>query len=73
MSRTNDRRFLFDARVAARGGHAADKLRKRGENAVKMKFAQGPGPADSFNNKSAFYMDELKIWNFAKREFSVAL
>lgn len=25
----------------------------------------------SFNNKSAFYMDELKIWNFAKREFDV--
>ncbi len=23
----------------------------------------------SFNNKSAFLMDELKIWNFAKREF----
>ena len=26
----------------------------------------------SFNNKSAFYMDDLKIWNFAKREFAVA-
>ena len=26
----------------------------------------------SFNNKSAFYMDELKIWNFAKREFAFA-
>jgi beta-glucanase (GH16 family) len=25
----------------------------------------------SFNNKSAFYMDELKIWNFAKREFDI--
>lgn len=25
----------------------------------------------SFNNKSAFYMDELKIWNFAKREFEI--
>lgn len=25
----------------------------------------------SFNNKSAFFMDELKIWNFAKREFDV--
>lgn len=24
----------------------------------------------SFNNKSAFYMDDLKIWNFAKTEFS---
>jgi len=23
----------------------------------------------SFNNKSAFYMDELKIWNFAKTKF----
>ena len=23
----------------------------------------------SFNNKSAFYMDELKIWNYAKTEF----
>ena len=23
----------------------------------------------SFNNKSAFYMDELKIWNKAKTEF----
>ena len=27
----------------------------------------------SFNNKSAFFMDELKIWNFAKREFTVTL
>lgn len=26
----------------------------------------------SFNNKSAFYMDNLKIWNFAKREFDLA-
>ena len=26
----------------------------------------------SFNNKSAFYMDDFKIWNFAKREFAVA-
>ena len=25
----------------------------------------------SFNNKSAFFMDELKIWNFAKREFDI--
>ncbi len=25
----------------------------------------------SFNNKSAFYIDELKIWNFAKREFDI--
>ncbi len=25
----------------------------------------------SFNNKSAFYMDELKIWNFAKCEFDI--
>ena len=25
----------------------------------------------SFNNKSAFFMDELKIWNFAKREFNI--
>ena len=25
----------------------------------------------SFNNKSAFYLDELKIWNFAKREFEI--
>ena len=25
----------------------------------------------SFNNKSAFYMDELKIWNFAKTEFNI--
>ena len=25
----------------------------------------------SFNNKSAFYMDELKIWNFAKQEFDI--
>ncbi len=25
----------------------------------------------SFNNKSAFYMDDLKIWNFAKREFDL--
>ena len=25
----------------------------------------------SFNNKSAFHMDELKIWNFAKREFDI--
>ena len=25
----------------------------------------------SFNNKSAFFMDELKIWNFAKREFDL--
>ena len=23
----------------------------------------------SFNNKSAFYMDELKVWNKAKTEF----
>lgn len=23
----------------------------------------------SFNNKSAFYIDELKVWNFAKKEF----
>ena len=27
----------------------------------------------SFNNKSAFFMDELKIWSFAKREFTVTL
>lgn len=26
----------------------------------------------SFNNKSAFYMDDLKIWSFAKREFAFA-
>ena len=26
----------------------------------------------SFNNKSAFYMDELKIWNKAKTEFDIA-
>ena len=25
----------------------------------------------SFNNKSAFYMDDLKIWNYAKRDFDV--
>ena len=25
----------------------------------------------SFNNKSAFYMDELKIWNKAKSEFDL--
>ena len=25
----------------------------------------------SFNNKSAFYMDELKVWNYAKREFNI--
>ena len=25
----------------------------------------------SFNNKSAFYMDELKIWNYAKTDFSL--
>ena len=25
----------------------------------------------SFNNKSAFLMDELKIWNYAKREFDI--
>ena len=25
----------------------------------------------SFNNKSAFYMDDLKIWNYAKREFTI--
>ena len=25
----------------------------------------------SFNNKSAFYMDDLKIWNFAKTEFNL--
>jgi len=25
----------------------------------------------SFNNKSAFFMDELKIWNFAKRDFDI--
>ena len=46
MSRTNDRRFLFDARVAARGSRAADKSRKRGENAVKMESALGPDPTD---------------------------
>ena len=23
----------------------------------------------SFNNKSAFYMDDLKMWNYAKTEF----
>ena len=26
----------------------------------------------SFNNKSAFYMDELKIWNRAKTEFDIS-
>ena len=25
----------------------------------------------SFNNKSAFYMDDLKIWNYAKTDFSL--
>ena len=25
----------------------------------------------SFNNKSAFYMDELKIWNYAKHDFNI--
>lgn len=27
----------------------------------------------SFNNKSAFFIDELKIWNFAKREFDIVM
>ena len=25
----------------------------------------------SFNNKSAFYMDDLKIWNYAKTSFEL--
>ena len=25
----------------------------------------------SFNNKSAFYMDDLKIWNYAKTDFEL--
>jgi len=40
-------------------------------NAITLDIPLSRTTGKSFNNKSAFLMDELKIWNFAKREFDV--
>ncbi len=40
-------------------------------SAITMDIPLNRITGKSFNNKSAFYMDDLKIWNFAKREFDL--
>ena len=52
MSRTNDRRFLFEngevkSELVSALRRAADILQKQGASAAKMKSASGPGPLNS--------------------------
>lgn len=41
------------------------------QSSITMDIPLNRRTGKSFNNKSAFYMDNLKIWNFAKREFDL--
>ena len=66
-SRTSLSLYIDGKRVAHTTGHLNAGMLSRGDITLAIPLHRTMGK--SFNNKSAFYMDELKIWNKAKTEF----
>jgi hypothetical protein len=66
-SRTSLSLYIDGKRVAHTTGHLNAEMLSRGDITLAIPLHRTMGK--SFNNKSAFYMDELKIWNKAKTEF----
>ena len=62
--------IFIDGREACRATGAVN-TQEIVNTAVTLDIPLNRATGKSFNNKSAFYMDELKIWNFAKREFDI--
>lgn len=62
--------ILIDGREACRATGNVN-TQEIVNTAVTLDIPLNRTTGKSFNNKSAFFMDELKIWNFAKREFDI--
>ncbi len=61
--------FIDGKEICHADGHLQTEL--LAQSAVTVSIPLNRIRGRSFNNKSAFYMDDLKIWNFAKTEFDL--
>ena len=61
--------YIDGKRVAHSTGHLNTALLARGDITLAIPLHRTLGK--SFNNKSAFLMDEFKIWNYAKTTFDL--
>lgn len=59
--------YIDGKRVAHTTGQLDTELLAKGDITLAIPLHRTLGR--SFNNKSAFFLDELKIWNYAKTSF----
>ena len=62
--------IFVDGKEACRS-HGTSDTKEIDHSEITMSIPLNRRTGKSFNNKSAFFMDELKIWNFAKTEFDL--
>lgn len=62
--------IYLDGKKICRGYGTVNGTLLAGETILEIPLSRTRGK--SFNNKSAFLMDDLKIWNYAKSEFDVS-
>ena len=61
--------YIDGKKVARTTGQLNARLLEKGDTTLAIPLHRTLGR--SFNNKSAFFMDELKIWNYAKTNFDL--